>query len=157
MNITMTLNESSQTEIPRPTGLSIPLESPRDGNRLEARQRKTILLVDDQLDLRTLVRLTLEDPGLEILEAVDGAAAVEIAQKETPDLILLDWMMPGLDGLEVMASLRQDSRTADIPVVMLTSRNRDADIAESVSHGACCHLNKPFSPLQLLQTIERIL
>lgn len=157
MNMTMTFNDPSQSEIPRPAGQSMPLDSTQDRDQPSDGQRKTILLVDDQRDLRTLVRMTLEDPGLHILEAVDGDTAVEIAQNETPDLILLDWMMPGLDGLEVMARLRQDSRTADIPVVMLTSRNRDADIAESVSHGACCHLTKPFSPLQLLQTIERIL
>lgn len=157
MNIAMSFAEPSSTAIQRPVGLEGSLEGVPEAVPLVAHRRKTILLVDDQKDLRTLVRMTLEDPSLEILEAVDGDIAIEIAQREIPDLILLDWMMPGLDGLEVMASLRQNPSTANIPVIMLTSRNRDADIAESVSSGACCHLTKPFSPLQLLQTIERIL
>lgn len=118
---------------------------------------KTIMLVDDQMDLRTLVRMTLEDPALRIIEAKDGDEALELARREVPDLMLLDWMMPGLDGLEVMAGLQRDPRTAEIPVIMLTSRNQDADIALSVSAGVCCHLTKPFSPLQLLQTVERVL
>lgn len=120
-------------------------------------ETKTIMLVDDQMDLRTLVRMTLEDPALRIIEAKDGDEALEMARLEVPDLMLLDWMMPGLDGLEVMAGLQQDPRTAHIPVIMLTSRNQDADIALSVSAGVCCHLTKPFSPLQLLQTVERVL
>ncbi len=119
---------------------------------------RTILLVDDQVDLRTLVRMTLEDPAFRIIEASSGDEAIELTRQEVPDLVLLDWMMPGgRDGLEVMAQLREDPRTAEIPVIMLTSRDLDSDIAESVSAGVCAHLTKPFSPLQLLQTVERIL
>lgn len=121
-------------------------------------ETKTIMLVDDQMDLRTLVHMTLEDPALRIIEARNGEEALEMARREAPDLMLLDWMMPGgRDGLEVMERLREDPRTADIPVIMLTSRDLDSDIAQSVSAGVCAHLTKPFSPLQLLQTVERVL
>ena len=118
---------------------------------------KTIMLVDDQLDLRTLVRMTLEDPSIRIVEAANGEEAIHMARDTHPDLMLLDWMMPGRTGLEVVQTLRQDPNTADIPVIMLTSRNQKEDIDRATAAGVQAHLTKPFSPLELLQTVERVL
>ena len=118
---------------------------------------KTILLVDDQLDLRTLVRMTLEDPALRIVEAANGQEAIDRARSLVPDLILLDWMMPGLDGLEVVETLRAEDATRTIPVVMLTSRNQKSDVDRALAAGVNTHLTKPFSPLELLQAVEQVL
>lgn len=129
------------------------------GGRLGGRKfLKTIMLVDDQLDLRTLVRMTLEDPSLRIVEADNGDDAVRLASRELPDLVLLDWMMPGnRNGLQVLEELRQNPETADIPVIMLTSRDEAEDFDLTSAAGAMAHLTKPFSPLELLQTVERVL
>ena len=119
---------------------------------------KTIMLVDDQLDLRTLVRMTLEDPTLRIVEADNGDDAVDLARRELPDLVLLDWMMPGgRNGIQVLEALRQEPTTATIPVIMLTSRDEAEDFDLTSAAGAMAHLTKPFSPLELLQTVERVL
>lgn len=118
---------------------------------------KTIMLVDDQMDLRTLVRMTLEDPSVRIVEADNGDDAVALAHRELPDLVLLDWMMPGRSGLEVLKALRNDPETSKIPVIMLTSRDEQEAFDLTSSAGAMAHLTKPFSPLELLQTVERVL
>ncbi len=118
---------------------------------------KTIMLVDDQLDLRTLVRMTLEDPSIRIVEAADGDEAIRLAMRERPDLVLLDWMMPRCSGLQVTTALRNDPSTAKIPIIMLTSRNQQSDFVCADEAGVTAMLTKPFSPLELLQTVERIL
>lgn len=118
---------------------------------------KTIMLVDDQLDLRTLVRMTLEDPSIRIVEAANGEDAINMARELSPDLLLLDWMMPGRTGLEVAETLRNDPQTCGIPIVMLTSRNQPADIDRANAAGVHAHLTKPFSPLELLQTVGNVL
>src|SRR5690242_12521897 len=88
---------------------------------------KTILLADDESNLRMLVHTTLEDPQYQILEAADGLAALELARREHPDLLVLDWMMPGMTGVEVARELRQDTATAHIPVIMLTAKGQEKD------------------------------
>src|ERR671925_1415807 len=110
---------------------------------------KTILLADDEANLRILVRITLDDPEYCLLEAADGTTALELARKERPDLLVLDWMMPGINGLEVAKALRQDPATAHIPIIMLTAKSQEADKAQGHSVGACTYLIKPFSPLEL--------
>lgn len=120
-------------------------------------QTKIIMLVDDQLDLRTLVRMTLEDPSIRIVEAANGDDAIAMAREFSPDLMLLDWMMPGRTGLEVAETLRNDPKTSAIPIVMLTSRNRRDDVRRAAAAGVQAHLTKPFSPLELLQTVGRVL
>ena len=134
------------------------MKAPGPASQKGIRTLKTIMLVDDQLDLRTLVRMTLEDPALRIVEADNGDDAVALARREHPDLVLLDWMMPGgRNGLEVLAALREDPETAAIPVIMLTSRAEAEDFDLTSAAGALAHLTKPFSPLELLQTVERVL
>jgi two-component system phosphate regulon response regulator PhoB len=115
---------------------------------------KKILLADDESNLRTLVHTTLEDSEYEILEATNGTEALEMAKKERPDLLVLDWMMPGLSGIEVAKLLRDDPDTADIPIIMLTARGQEKDREKVKALGAYAYLLKPFSPLQLLEKVR---
>lgn len=117
---------------------------------------KKILLADDEANLRMLARITLDDPAYRILEAEDGIAALTLARNERPDLLVLDWMMPGLSGIEVARLLRQDPTTAQIPIIMLTAKGQEADRAQGRDIGVYAHLVKPFSPLELLQKIQEI-
>ncbi len=117
---------------------------------------KTILLADDEENLRTLVRTTLDQPGYRILESEDGAAALALARRELPDVVVLDWMMPNMTGIEVMAALRRDQATAAIPVILLTAKGQRADHAEAAANGATAYLVKPFSPLELLTKVEEL-
>lgn len=118
---------------------------------------KTILLADDEAPLRTLVHTTLDDPAYRILEAADGLAALDLARREHPDLLILDWMMPGLSGIEVARTLRQDPTTQDIPIILLTARSQQADVAQGHAVGVYAYLIKPFSPLELLEKVEEVL
>jgi signal transduction histidine kinase len=117
---------------------------------------KTILIADDEPSLRMLTRITLEDPDYRILEAADGSTALDLVRSEKPDLLILDWMMPGLTGIEVAHILRQDPRTATIPIIMLTAKGQDTDKAQGRAAGVNAYLVKPFSPLELLQEIQAI-
>lgn len=118
---------------------------------------KTILLADDEANLRMLVRTTLDDPAYRILEAADGTAALALARNDHPDLVVLDWMMPGINGVEVAAALRHDPGTAHIPIIMLTARGQGADITHGRAAGADAYLVKPFSPLELLAKVQEAL
>jgi len=115
---------------------------------------KTILLVEDDNDLREVVRITLERPTIHILEAPDGPSALKLARETIPDLILLDWMMPGMEGLEVVEVLRRDPDTAGIPIIMVTARDQAADVRRGLEAGVAAYLVKPFSPLELVQCVE---
>lgn len=118
---------------------------------------KTILLADDEANLRTLVRTTLEDPLHKILEAPDGSVALEMTRKERPDLLVLDWMMPGLTGIEVLRALRASEDLAHIPVLMLTAKGQDKDRDLALTLGVQGFLVKPFSPMELLDKVQEIL
>jgi CheY-like chemotaxis protein len=118
---------------------------------------KKILIADDEESLRILVRTTLEDPDYQIIEAVDGSEALRLIGQEHPDLILLDWMMPGMTGIEVLQAVKADAALAAIPVVMLTAKAQAADRERGLQLGAVDYLFKPFSPLALLNTVERLL
>lgn len=115
---------------------------------------KKILIVDDERILRLLVRTTLESDEFQIIEAENGATALELVSEHQPDLVLLDRMMPGIDGLEVARKLRDQRRTADIPIIMLTAKGQEHDRAEGESAGVYAYLVKPFSPLELMQRVE---
>jgi two-component system, OmpR family, phosphate regulon response regulator PhoB len=118
---------------------------------------KTILLADDEANLRILVRTTLDDPEYSILEAADGTTALELARQERPDLLVLDWMMPGINGPDVAKALRQDPATAHIPIIMLTAKGQEMDKERGHALGTCAYIVKPFSPLELLQTVQDVL
>jgi two-component system phosphate regulon response regulator PhoB len=116
-----------------------------------------VLVCDNEEALRVLVRGTLELGNYEILEARDGDQSLELARKFEPDLIVLDMMMPGRSGLEVLADLRAEQRFAETPVIMLTARAQAADRATALEAGATRFLPKPFSPLELASTVEELL
>lgn len=117
----------------------------------------TVLLCDDEAVLRQLVRATLGVGEYRILEASDGDEALHLLREHRPDLVVLDMMMPGRSGLEVLRELRSDSDLARTPVVMLTARAREADQEAAAEAGADRYLAKPFSPLELLSVVEDLL
>jgi DNA-binding response OmpR family regulator len=117
----------------------------------------TILVVDDEPPILELVRFTLEDEQIRVLEAGDGLKALEAAQTARPDLILLDVQMPHLDGLEVCRRLRADPSLAGTRIVMLTAAGQDADRARGLAAGADEYLTKPFSPLALFTLVRSLL
>lgn len=116
--------------------------------------KKTILTIDDQADIRRLVRMTLEYDGYTVLEASEGTEGLALARSRRPDLILLDVMMPGIDGLMVGKTLQADPELSRIPVIMLTALDRDADIDAGMEVGVRAYLCKPFGPVELLQMID---
>lgn len=118
---------------------------------------KLILLADDEANVRTLVRTTLDDPQYRILEAANGTTALDLARKEHPDLLVLDWMMPGMTGIEVAQALRQDPATANIPIIMLTAKAQETDKEQGRAVGTYAYLVKPFSPLELLEKVQEVL
>ncbi len=117
----------------------------------------TILVADDEESLRLLIRTTLDNPEYTILEAGDGVAALQMARQELPDLIVLDWMMPGKSGLEVARELRADPRTASLAILMLTAMGQEKDRKEGLAAGVQAFLVKPFSPLELLERVQAVL
>jgi DNA-binding response OmpR family regulator len=116
-----------------------------------------VLIADDQESMRILIRVTLDSGHFDILEAGDGASAAQIAQDEQPDLVFLDWTMPGLSGLEVCRKLRDDPRTADTKIVMVTGRAELDEQSAGFSAGADDYITKPFSPLELLDKVSEVL
>jgi CheY-like chemotaxis protein len=117
----------------------------------------TVLVCDNEEILRALVRASLEDDGYELVEASDGDEAFERARAVEPDVILLDMMMPGRSGLEVLRDLRADARLSKTPVVMLTARAQASDAAAASQAGADHFLPKPFSPNLLAELVRTIL
>lgn len=117
---------------------------------------KTILIADDDINLRMLARLTLNDPEYRIIEAADGKEALDLARSLYPDLLILDWMMPNMNGIEVTHALQGDSHTARIPIIMLTAKARIEDQQRGRAAGVQSYLIKPFSPLALREQIKRI-
>jgi two-component system phosphate regulon response regulator PhoB len=117
----------------------------------------TILVVDDEAPIVDLVRFTLEDADVRVVEASDGAEALVLARRINPDLVLLDVHMPRLDGLEVCRQLRREPAFARTPIIMLTAAAQQADRANGLSAGADEYLTKPFSPLALLALVEALL
>ena len=116
-----------------------------------------VLVVDDEAPIRLLCRVNLEAAGLEVSEAEDGKSGLAVAREERPDVILLDVMMPGMDGWQVFDELLQDEKTASIPVVFLTARAELRDQARGLELGGVDYVTKPFNPLDLAPMIEDLL
>ncbi len=118
---------------------------------------KKALLIEDERDIQTLLRISLEYKGkYQVLLANDGLTGIQIAQEEQPDVILLDVMMPKLDGFETAKRLKNNEKTKDIPIIFLTAKAQRKDIAHGLSLGATGYLTKPFPP-QLDEEIDKLL
>jgi two-component system phosphate regulon response regulator PhoB len=115
---------------------------------------RTILIADDEDALRALVRVTLDSGRFQIVEATDGVEALRLARQHRPDLLFLDWAMPGLSGLEVCRRLRADPATKGLTIVMLTARAQEFDRAAALEVGVDAYITKPFSPLRLLDAVR---
>ena len=116
-----------------------------------------VLVIDDEAPIRLLCRVNLEAEGMEVLEAADGPSGLEKARSETPDVILLDVMMPGLDGWRVAEELLDDQRTESIPIVFLTARAELRDRARGLDLGGVDYVTKPFNPVELAPLVRELL
>jgi DNA-binding response OmpR family regulator len=116
-----------------------------------------VLIVDDEAPIRLLCRVNLEAEGMEVIEASDGQRGVESARRELPDVILLDVMMPRLDGWGVAQQLVGDELTKEIPIIFLTARAEVRDRARGLDIGGIEYVTKPFNPLELAPLIENLL
>ena len=116
-----------------------------------------VLVIDDEAPIRLLCRVNLEAEKMEVLEAADGPTGLEQARAARPDVILLDVMMPGLDGWQVAEQLLEDDRTRSIPIVFLTARAEFRDRARGLDLGGIDYVTKPFNPLELAPLVEDML
>jgi DNA-binding response OmpR family regulator len=116
-----------------------------------------VMVIDDEAPIRLLCRVNLEAAGIEVSEAEDGKSGLEAARAERPDVILLDVMMPGMDGWQVFEQLLQDESTSKIPIVFLTARAELRDQARGLELGGIDYVTKPFNPLNLAPLIEDLL
>ncbi len=116
-----------------------------------------VLVVDDEAPIRLLCRVNLEAEKMEVLEAADGESGLETARAEKPDVVLLDVMMPGMDGWEVAERLLDDDATREIPLVFLTARAELRDRARGLELGGVDYITKPFNPVELASVVESML
>jgi DNA-binding response OmpR family regulator len=119
--------------------------------------RPVVLVADDDHDILTLVRFRLERAGYEVIQARDGEEAVRLAVEHEPDLAVLDVMMPKLDGYEATKQLRGHETTSRLPVILLTARVQEADVARGFEAGADDYVKKPFSPQELSARVQAVL
>ncbi len=118
---------------------------------------KTILIVEDDDDIRELIEITLDDSQYYLRTASDGEVGLNSIRLQRPDLVILDWIMPRLTGLELLRKIRENPSTSGIPVIVLTSITEVEHEAEVQSLGIFSYLQKPFSPLELIQTVQAAL
>jgi len=116
-----------------------------------------IFIVEDDRDIRDLVSYNLERDGYKVFSVDNGERALEAIKKEQPELVILDLMLPGMDGLEVCRLLKQDDRTKQIPIIMLTAKSEETDVVVGLQIGADDYVTKPFSPKVLTARIKTIL
>lgn len=120
-------------------------------------KKKVILIADDEPHIVDLIKLSIGEEDYELLEASDGKEVLKIVAKKKPDLILLDIMMPGLDGYEVCRRLRQIPDTRDIVIAMVSAKKEDYDILTGIDKGAIAYITKPFSPIELQEKVRELL
>jgi two-component system, OmpR family, alkaline phosphatase synthesis response regulator PhoP len=116
-----------------------------------------VLVIDDEAPIRLLCRVNLEAEKMDVIEAADGPSGLEQAREERPDVILLDVMMPGLDGWKVAEQLLEDERTSEIPIIFLTARAEFRDRAKGLDIGGIDYVTKPFNPLDLAPLVRDLL
>lgn len=116
-----------------------------------------ILVIEDEHDIRELIAYNLESEGYEIIKAAAGNEGIDKAKRRLPDLILLDIMLPDIDGLEVCRKLKREETTRDIPIIMLTAKSEDSDVISGLELGAEDYITKPFSPRVLIARLRAVL
>ncbi len=125
-------------------------------NEIASRERPLVLVADDNADIRNLLATRLRTRGFDVVEAADGQEALDAALAQTPDIALLDWVMPVIQGHELCVKLKTDPATETIPVVMLTARGEESDRLLGLDLGADAYLVKPFDIEELVATIRRL-
>ena len=119
--------------------------------------RQSVLVVEDEEDIMEVIRFNLEKEGYEVIQALSGEKALQVIENNLPSLILLDLMLPGINGLDLCRIFKQNDRTKAIPVIMLTAKSEDADIVAGLEMGAEDYITKPFSPRVLLARVRTVL
>lgn len=127
-----------------------------DADNLMPQKPLRVLVCDDERHIVRLLQVTLERQGFQVLTAFDGREALRAVEQQNPDLVVLDVMMPYLDGYEVLKCLRRDPATEKLPVIMLTARSQDRDVFDAYHCGADLYLTKPFDPMELVTFVKRI-
>ncbi|MDX2104458.1 MAG: phosphate regulon transcriptional regulatory protein PhoB [Alphaproteobacteria bacterium] len=116
-----------------------------------------VLVVEDEVPIITLLRYNLEREGFKVVDARDGEEAIMLAQEHRPDLVILDWMLPLLSGIEVCRRLRRLNGGGNLPIIMLTARGEEADKVRGLNAGADDYVTKPFSPSELMARVRAVL
>jgi two-component system alkaline phosphatase synthesis response regulator PhoP len=119
--------------------------------------KEKILIVEDEKDIVKMLEYNLQKEGFRTLSARDGEDALDMAMREHPDLVLLDLMLPGMDGLEVCKELKKEAKTDSIPIIMLTAKSQESDKVIGLELGADDYITKPFSPRELIARIKAVL
>lgn len=119
--------------------------------------KEKILIVEDEKDIVKMLDYNLKKEGFRTLSVHDGEDALDLANREHPDLVILDLMLPGMDGLEVCKVLKKESKTASIPIIMLTAKSQESDKVIGLELGADDYVTKPFSPRELIARIKAVL
>jgi len=119
--------------------------------------KPSILVVDDEESISTVIRYNLQKEGYRVTTISDGTDALKYAQENKPDLILLDWMLPSIPGVEICRKLREEPETANIPIIMVSARTEEFDRITGLDRGADDYIIKPFSPAELIARIKAIL
>jgi len=120
-------------------------------------KKAKILVVDDEKDIIELVRYNLEKEGFIVISATDGEKALELVLKKEPEMVILDLMLPGVDGLDVCRELKRNDQTSSIPIIMLTAKGEESDIVIGLELGADDYITKPFSPRVLVARVKAVL
>lgn len=119
--------------------------------------KEKILIVEDEKDIIKMLEYNLKKEGFKVVAACDGEDALDLAVRDHPDLILLDLMLPGMDGLEVCKALKKENKTGPIPIIMLTAKSQESDKVVGLELGADDYITKPFSPRELIARIKAVL
>ena len=124
---------------------------------MDMMSRQSVLVVEDEEDIMEVIRFNLEKEGYEVHQALSGEKALQVIENNLPSLVLLDLMLPGINGIDLCRIFKQNDRTKAIPVIMLTAKSEDADIVAGLEMGAEDYITKPFSPRVLLARVRTVL
>ncbi len=127
------------------------------GGVMNSALKPLVLVVEDEADIVTLLKYNLEKEGFRAISAGDGEEALLLANEQTPHIVLLDWMLPLMSGIEVCRQMRRNPKTRDIPIIMLTARGEEADRVRGLNSGADDYIAKPFSPTELVARMRAVL